>query len=218
MAEVPAGTGVGADGVRRDREDIPSGETSVRRPSTVRDRANADLTLDGLCVATAGDDYEHLDDLSAPTGFAELPADAVAAVVAVQDQAVRWRAVGGSYRSVADAVTTDTDETLTSASAAFTAADEGRLISGTGIPAGTTIASVTSATEVEMSAAATISDTGVTIVIEDPGQPTASEGMPIAPGTTTVFTGSNESLAALRFVEVGASADVHVTYFAQGPS
>ena len=48
-----------------------------------------------------------------------------------------------------------TDATLTSAAALFTVADIGRPVTGTGIVAGTTIVSITSPTEVELSAAHT---------------------------------------------------------------
>ena len=68
-------------------------------------------------------------------------------------------------RSVNDGATTNSDKTVTSASAAFTQADKGKLIAGTGIPSGTTIASVTSATEIELSANATATATGLTITI-----------------------------------------------------
>lgn len=69
------------------------------------------------------------------------------------------------HRSVSDAATTNGDATLTSATAAFTAGDVGKPVSGTGIPAGTTIASVTNATTVELSAAATATAAGVTVNI-----------------------------------------------------
>lgn len=68
------------------------------------------------------------------------------------------------YRTVADAVT-NTDTSLTSATAAFVQDDVGKPISGTGIPAATTIASVTNATTVVLSAATTATASGVTIVI-----------------------------------------------------
>jgi len=68
-------------------------------------------------------------------------------------------------RSVSDGVTTDTDATVTSASAAFTEADVGKDISGTGITAGTYIASVNSATSVELSAVATATGTSIAFVI-----------------------------------------------------
>lgn len=68
-------------------------------------------------------------------------------------------------RQVTDGVTTNTDATVTSASAAFTQADKGKLITGTGIPTGTTILSVTNSTTIEMSANATATATGVTVTI-----------------------------------------------------
>lgn len=69
------------------------------------------------------------------------------------------------YRVVTDGVTTNTSTAITSATAVFTAADRGRPITGTGIPAATTIASVTSATAAVLSAAATATGTGVTFTI-----------------------------------------------------
>lgn len=68
-----------------------------------------------------------------------------------------------------DAATTSSSTTLTSASAGFTSADVGRTISGTGIAGATTIATVTNATTVVLSAAATATGTGVTITIGRPG-------------------------------------------------
>jgi len=68
-------------------------------------------------------------------------------------------------RSVTDGATTNTDATVTSTSGAFTDADIGKSISGTGIPAGATIVSINSGTSVEISAAATATATGLTIVI-----------------------------------------------------
>ncbi|HEU5085670.1 MAG TPA: phage tail tube protein [Acidimicrobiales bacterium] len=79
------------------------------------------------------------------------------------------------HRSVTDAATTSGDATLTSSSAAFTVGDLGKPISGTGIPAGTTIAAVTSATEVELSANASATGTGVTVAI---GVALATESLP----------------------------------------
>ena len=68
------------------------------------------------------------------------------------------------YRTVTDGAT-NTNTTVTSVTAAFTAEDVGKPISGTGIPAATTIASVQSATSVTISAAATGTATGVTLTI-----------------------------------------------------
>lgn len=67
---------------------------------------------------------------------------------------------------VADGATTNADATLTSATAAFVAADVGAPISGSGIPAGTYIASVTNGTTVEMSANATATASGVSVTID----------------------------------------------------
>lgn len=68
------------------------------------------------------------------------------------------------YRTVTDGAT-NTNTTVTSVTAAFTTEDVGKPISGTGIPAATTIASVESATSCTISAAATGTATGVTITI-----------------------------------------------------
>lgn len=67
-------------------------------------------------------------------------------------------------RTVGDGVENSTTS-LTSASAAFSAADVGKSISGSGIPAGTTIAAVTSATAVVMTAAASVNAASVTVAI-----------------------------------------------------
>ncbi|MGP8160421.1 MAG: phage major capsid protein [Candidatus Dormibacteria bacterium] len=67
-------------------------------------------------------------------------------------------------RFVADGVTNATT-TVTSATAAFTSADVGSFVTGVGIPAGATIASVTNATTIVLSAAATTTATGVTLTI-----------------------------------------------------
>jgi len=69
------------------------------------------------------------------------------------------------YRTVADGVTTDTETGITSATAAFGPDDVGKPISGTGIPANATIASVQSATAATLSAAATATGTGGTFTL-----------------------------------------------------
>lgn len=94
------------------------------------------------------------------------------------------------YRTVSDGVTTDSDATVTSSTAQFSIADIGSPISGTGIPASTTIASINSATSVELSANATASGTSIAFTI---GQALASVSYPAslvpfryAGGTVTV--------------------------------
>lgn len=68
-------------------------------------------------------------------------------------------------RVVTDGATTNNDKTVTSLTAAFTAADVGKSISGTGIPTGAYIVSINSSTSVEISANATATATSVSITI-----------------------------------------------------
>ncbi len=101
-------------------------------------------------------------------------------------------------RTVTNAHTTNASATLTAATGAFTAADVGAAITGPGIPAFTTISSVTNATTVVLSKAATVTSTVATIVVTDAttyGPPwNAPQDTPLgtfgavaitAPGTTT---------------------------------
>lgn len=69
------------------------------------------------------------------------------------------------YRTVADGVTTNGSAAITSATASFTADDVGKPISGTNIPASTTILSVQSSTAATLSANATGSGTSITFTI-----------------------------------------------------
>lgn len=69
------------------------------------------------------------------------------------------------HRTVADGATTNGSTTITSATAAFVADDAGKPISGTNIPAGATIASVTNATTAVLSAAATATGSGLAFTI-----------------------------------------------------
>lgn len=76
--------------------------------------------------------------------------------------------VGGNPRAVADAVTTISTPTVTSATAAFDARDLGQTVVGTGIPAGATIIRIDSPTQVTISANATASGSGVSITMGGP--------------------------------------------------
>lgn len=67
--------------------------------------------------------------------------------------------------SVTDGATTNTSTTVTSATAKFGDNDLGSAISGTGIPTGSTIVAVGSATSVTISAAATATATGLTLTL-----------------------------------------------------
>ena len=88
-------------------------------------------------------------------------------------------------RSVASVGTTNTSTALTWPSGAITAIDVGRPISGTGIPAGATIATVTNATSGTLSAAATAT-----------GSITATIGANANTPTGVGFTGWSPETAA----------------------
>jgi hypothetical protein len=68
-------------------------------------------------------------------------------------------------RAPTDGVTTNLSATVSSATAAFVSTDVGKTITGTGIPASTTILSVTSSTVAVLSAACTATATGITFTI-----------------------------------------------------
>lgn len=73
------------------------------------------------------------------------------------------------YRTVADGVTTNASAAFSSATLGLLADDDiGKPISGTGIPVGTTIAGITSATAGTLSANATATGTGVTFTVGVP--------------------------------------------------
>lgn len=87
-------------------------------------------------------------------------------------------------QTVTDGVT-NTDTSFVSATAAFTTAKHaGKAITGAGIPAGTTISSVTNTTTVVLSNATTATATGVTAVI-------AQAGHGVSAVTARVITAAN---------------------------
>ncbi|HEX4776252.1 MAG TPA: flagellar hook protein FlgE [Acidimicrobiia bacterium] len=108
-----------------------------------------------------------------------LPADAPAGtalttgitVYDTQGKAVKitFTLTKAANRTVLDGSTTSGSTTFTSATANFTAADVGKAITGAGIPAGTTIASVTNGTTVVLSNAATATAAGVQTAIATDG-------------------------------------------------
>jgi len=89
-----------------------------------------------------------------------------------------------SVRTATDGVVVSGTQVLTSASAIFTALDVGKPISGTGIPANTTIYTVESATNVTTSAPSTGSGTGVTLTI-------GGGLMYLGPKHTITYTGTS---------------------------
>jgi hypothetical protein len=80
-------------------------------------------------------------------------------------------------RTVTDGVTVTGSPTLTSATAAFTTADVGNPITGTNIPASTTISGYTSATSVTLSKNATASGSPVTFKIYGDGNRTVTDAV-----------------------------------------
>lgn len=80
----------------------------------------------------------------------------------------RARIVTRTGATYTDGATTEGSTTLTSATAAFTAADLGMSLHGTGIPSVTLIVRVVSATQVILSRAATATATGVTFRVARP--------------------------------------------------
>lgn len=88
----------------------------------------------------------------------------VAGEIATMGLTLVGKKVAG-HRTVADGATTNLSTTLTSATAAFVQDDVGSPISGTGIPANATIASVESATSITLSAAATATGSSLALVI-----------------------------------------------------
>lgn len=108
-------------------------------------------------------------------------------------------------RVVTDGVTTNADATVTSATAVFTQADRLLPISGTGIPSGAYIASVTSATSIELSAAATATGTGISVTIGK-----ALTAVSYASGLQAISTvGGSASIdgSAVDFQECSISGD-----------
>ena len=136
-----------------------------------------DLTADYLTVQVGRPSLDGTVNPFTYTGVAITSWELACAAGEIATLGLSVAAMGeqAGSRAVTDGVTTDTDETVTSATAAFTAADIGKTVTGTGIPANATVATVNSATSIELSAAATATDTGVSITI---GTPLASASIP----------------------------------------
>lgn len=102
-----------------------------------------------------------------------------------------YQGVGPGARSPVDGVTTNGSAVVTSATAAFTQGDVGATISGAGIPASTTIASVQSANSITLSANATATATGVTLTI-------GATGGLLSATNTTVWAYATELVQLLQ--------------------
>jgi hypothetical protein len=124
---------------------------------------------------------------------------------------------GGLARTPTDGATTNLSTTVTSATALFNQSDVGATITGTGIPASTTIVSVQSATSATMSAAATATGSSLSIVITRVGGdwiglnygtwqviPAFNMGRSVTDGVTNGTTTVTSATAAFNSNDVGA--------------
>jgi len=107
-------------------------------------------------------------------------------------------------RTVADAVTTASSKTLTSATANFTASDVGALVGdgGTKITDGTTIASVESATSVTMSANAAAAGTAINLTIGTSGSNVILAGIADATSLAVQITETEALRSQNRFADL----------------
>lgn len=113
-----------------------------------------------------------IPDFVAPDGTRRAPVIAGPANKAVVDY-------GSGTRTLLDGVATNGSATLTSATAAFTAADVGKPLTGSTMQAGTTVQSYTNATTVTMSKTANATTARVTFTVG---------------GTTVVYSVSGNSI------------------------
>lgn len=97
-----------------------------------------------------------------------LPAD-FAAMAQNVPGVYRALAIGGLSpgRTVTGCATTSTSKTVTATSGAFTTADVGRSVTGSGIPSTTVVTAINSSTSVKLSKAATATATGVSLTFGD---------------------------------------------------
>jgi len=101
---------------------------------------------------------------------------------------ITFKVYGDGNRTLTDMVTNNGSPTLTSNTAYFTAADVGKPVVGTTIPAGTSISSVTNATTATMSANAT-NPTDATLTPINPFTSSVTIG-----GTVVVYTVSGNTI------------------------
>jgi hypothetical protein len=131
-------------------------------------------------------------------------------------------AVLSNSRTVNDAVLTAGSTTMTSSAGAFSLADADSVVSGAGIPGGTVISTVTSPTNVVLSAAATATSGAATVTVNTPMLESASApfvaadaGMTVSGSNvqddTAIATVPNTTRAMLnRTVTAGSDPDVTV--------
>lgn len=113
-------------------------------------------------------------------------------------------------RTVTDGATTSGSPTLTSTSAQFSQADVGATVSGTGIPANTTLLAVTASNTATMSANATATGGGVSVTITIVGPPSVYPApyypWPAAAGTGLTTLQTAQSNFAQQFLGVAGQS------------
>jgi len=137
--------------------------------STTREVTDGAVTAGSNVLTSASAGFQ-ASDVQLPVTGCGIPAGAyITSVTDASHAVLSQSATVSEPLSVADGVTTSGSTTVTSASAGFSAAcDLDKAIAGAGIPAGAYIKTVTNATTVVISAAATATATGVALT-ESPG-------------------------------------------------
>lgn len=150
----------------------------------------------------------------------------------------QWTLVDGTTRAVSDGVTTSGSPNISSATAAWTQDDVGKAISGTGIPASTTILSITQnapggSTVIKMDKNATATGTSITFTIgssriiatlDGVGGQNLATGTPkalvLSTTDTRVFAGDelvlNSTHQGTGLADPGGTLDLEITAYAEG--
>ena len=147
--------------------------------SSTREVTDASITSGSTTLSSASANFQ-ASDLQLPVTGCGIPAGTyITSVTDASDVVLSQAATVTRPFAVIDGVTTSGSTTVTSATADFsTACDADKCISGTGIPAGAYIKTVTNSTTVTLSAKATATGAGVSLT-ETPGA-TEVIGLPSA--------------------------------------
>jgi hypothetical protein len=121
--------------------------------------------------------------------------------VSFQVAACATAAPAAGARSVTDGNTTNASATVTSASASFVAADLGKLVTGSGIPAGTTIKQVNNGTTITLSANATATSAAANLTFAN--SLTAGPRIVVDGATTNASAALTSSSAGFTAADVG---------------
>jgi hypothetical protein len=141
----------------------------------------------GLAGAAIADNTTTIVSVS-PTGVATLSKISTAPITSATTPITL-----SSSRTVADGTTTNGAKTLTSAAAPFSAGDVGKMVTGTNLPVGTYVVSVSGSTATLSNAATTSTSTGAYTIFTPAPVPegtytitVVSNGAPGAPASTTI--------------------------------